>query len=159
MEDIMKKGFTLIELLVVVLIIGILASVALPQYQKAVAKARYTEAKQVLKTLAEATDLYIMANGHAPASIEDLDVGVPESAHFTYSYYSCESKTARPGCNLKATPEMNGWPDLHTETREYDTAAESLYNWYVLAFWELDKCGKWGATATMMPSGEKKCVM
>ncbi len=49
-----KKGFTLIELLVVVLIIGILASVALPQYNLAVEKSRATEAWVILKSINDA---------------------------------------------------------------------------------------------------------
>lgn len=70
-------GFTLIELLVVVLIIGILASVAMPQYNKAVEKSRATQALAILKSLYAAQEAYYMANGSYATSFDELDLSVP----------------------------------------------------------------------------------
>ena len=73
----MKKGFTLIELLVVVLIIGILSAVALPQYTKAVEKARTTEAVTLLGDLIYAEQIYKMANGSYTDDLSLLDLQLP----------------------------------------------------------------------------------
>ena len=77
MTSLCNNGFTLIELLVVVLIIGILAAVAVPQYQKAVEKSRATQALTLLKSLVPAQKAYYLANGQYATKFDQLDVDMP----------------------------------------------------------------------------------
>ena len=96
-------GFTLIELLVVVLIIGILAAIAVPQYELAVEKACAAEALSVLKTIKQAGDLCVLQQG-LPADIggcyfDEIDLDLPgfecEPDDVTY----CSSKNFEYLCD------------------------------------------------------------
>ncbi|ACC98237.1 PilE-like protein [Elusimicrobium minutum Pei191] len=73
-------GFTLIELLVVVLIIGILAAIAVPQYQKAVFKSRFATLYAAVNAIAQAEEIYYMETGTYTQDKDALVINMDESS-------------------------------------------------------------------------------
>lgn len=86
-----KKGFTLIELLVVILIVGILAAIALPQYKRAVEKTKMAEAVIIVKAIAQSQQrYYLIHNEYADClDLDALDIGLTGE---DYDYYGCFAK-------------------------------------------------------------------
>ena len=84
-----KKAFTLLELLVVILIIGILAAIALPQYKKAVYKAKFTQATLMLNSIYKAQQEYYAFHGEYAPNFSSLNMDLPPTngTPMNYAYW------------------------------------------------------------------------
>lgn len=77
-----RRGFTITEMMVIVIILGILAAIALPQYKYAVERLKVSEAISILTNVLGAQKRYKFENGEYTPSVADLDVTVPPSKNF-----------------------------------------------------------------------------
>ncbi|MBO7238532.1 MAG: type II secretion system protein [Elusimicrobiaceae bacterium] len=147
----MKKAFTLIELLVVVLIIGILAAIALPQYEKAVEKSRATEGIILTRAILDAQKRYYLANSTYTTDLNDLDIQIPGSEGTpsgnalsvqNAKYFNCSAASTGTHGNIIAYCLRNT-----SGTKKY----------YIVAYKSIEgiRCG-WGSGS---PDGEKWCKL
>ena len=99
-----KAAFTLIELLVVVLIIGILAAVAVPQYQLAVTKSRLTQAWIGVRAIENAQQAFFLANGNYTSDLTTLDVEIP--GEVTAKNCSTNDTKTKTWCHIFVTNSL-----------------------------------------------------
>ena len=148
-----KKGFTLIELLVVVLIIGILAAMAMPQYFKAVERSRMTEADTLLGSIAQAQRRKFLQTNRFVENYRALDVSPKDSNGSTY-YTKGDPATGANGNGFAVVLEGTTFQDgIATATRHADSGALQ-YQYSLSRYYQGDNVTCHGGNA----AGQELCA-
>lgn len=109
-----RKGFTLIEVLIVIIILGILATLAIPQFGKMTKRARMAEAWAALGAVRTAEAVYYMEEDNYAIAIGDLDFDTPTGGGFSYTVsgpaggasYTARAQGHTPDANFSG---MDAW--------------------------------------------------
>ncbi len=119
-----NKAFTLIELLVVVLIIGILAAIAVPQYQKAVRRSKVAQVVNLVRAIGNAQIAFELANGRYATTPEELDINYtcPEGWNCVFETKQNEIYDPTPGNRI-------GIIYRHAPDKNYPEFEKKLYCW------------------------------
>ena len=131
-KDSYRVGFTLIELLVVVLIIGVLAGIALPQYQKAVERTKAMQGITLAKSLGEAGNRHRLASGEYPSSFDVLDMEVRWSGNESAlgsRYISDVRSTEDWSCQLVFNETLPQYGVVLTRLKGKHKGAGLMYFW------------------------------
>ena len=150
-------GFTLIELLVVVLIIGILAAMAMPQYFKAVERSRMAEAVTLMNSITQAQRRKFMQTNRYADSFEGLDVS-PKGARGERYYTKGDSQTGAGGNGFLVLLSGRNFQDgLVAINRMFDGQiySDSLqYQYGLNRYYQSDNVTCWG----MNQAGRELCA-
>ncbi len=150
-------GFTLIELLVVVLIIGILAAMALPQYFKAVERSRMAEAVTLVDSIVKAQRRKFMQTNRYARNFEGLDVS-PKGATADLYFTKGDPRTGRGGNGFEIALGNSDFTDsqvLAQRVVDGDYIHRSLQYRYTLSrYYQSDNVSCFGHNA----AGKELCA-